>query len=185
MVGVGGGATSPQHDSRLSDVVVSSISSNSPGVYQFDFGKRLEGGHVQQTGVLSPPPTALRTAVGNLRAEYEWDFIRFRRVSRQFCSVAKEDRLYQPHVTHPKDSNQNCSTACGDYPSVLVPQQYRSEGEGDPAIHYGVIASSNQVVTDAKFRDKSSRSKGTLCFEMEATGLMNYFFPFLNHSTNL
>ncbi|KAJ6256405.1 hypothetical protein Dda_8905 [Drechslerella dactyloides] len=44
---------------------------------------------------------------------------------------------------------------------------------GKPNIHYGLIASGNQVVKDAKFRDKINQHLGgdVLCFEMEAAGL--------------
>jgi nucleoside phosphorylase len=46
-------------------------------------------------------------------------------------------------------------------------------GKFDPEIHYGLIASGNQVMRDAKVRDnlgKKYKDK-VLCFEMEAAGL--------------
>jgi hypothetical protein len=46
-----------------------------------------------------------------------------------------------------------------------------------PLIHYGTIASGNQVMRNAAERDRiSSDLGGVLCFEMEAAGLMNNFF---------
>ena len=43
-------------------------------------------------------------------------------------------------------------------------------------IHYGTIASGNQVMKDAAERDRvSGELGGVLCFEMEAAGLMNSF----------
>ncbi|OPB44479.1 hypothetical protein A0O28_0027980 [Trichoderma guizhouense] len=44
-------------------------------------------------------------------------------------------------------------------------------------VHYGLIASGNQVIKDATFRDKLNQTLGgeVLCFEMEAAGLMNNF----------
>jgi hypothetical protein len=46
----------------------------------------------------------------------------------------------------------------------------------DFAIHYGTIASGNQVIKDIATRDKVSGDLGSvLCFEMEAAGLMNEF----------
>jgi nucleoside phosphorylase len=45
-----------------------------------------------------------------------------------------------------------------------------------PVIHYGIIASGNQVMKDGITRDRiSSELGGVLCFEMEAAGLMNSF----------
>jgi len=43
-------------------------------------------------------------------------------------------------------------------------------------IHYGTIASGNQVMRYATERDEISKKLGgVLCFEMEAAGLMNRF----------
>lgn len=42
-------------------------------------------------------------------------------------------------------------------------------------IHYGLIASRNQLVKNAVVRDTLVREKDMLCFEMEAAGLMNHF----------
>jgi nucleoside phosphorylase len=47
----------------------------------------------------------------------------------------------------------------------------------DMRVHYGLIASGNQVIKDAKFRDSLNESfdGNVLCVEMEAAGLMNDF----------
>jgi hypothetical protein len=46
----------------------------------------------------------------------------------------------------------------------------------DPVVHYGLIASGNQVMKDGMNRDStSSQAGGVLCFEMEAAGLMDTF----------
>ena len=47
----------------------------------------------------------------------------------------------------------------------------------DMRIHYGLIASGNQVIKDATFRDKLNKDLGgnVLCVEMEAAGLMDHF----------
>ena len=43
-------------------------------------------------------------------------------------------------------------------------------------VHYGTIASGNQVMRSAAERDRVSvELDGVLCFEMEAAGLMNSF----------
>ncbi|KAF4158277.1 hypothetical protein CNMCM6936_005011 [Aspergillus lentulus] len=48
---------------------------------------------------------------------------------------------------------------------------------GNTRVHYGLIASGNQVVKDAELRDSLDESLGgdVLCIEMEAAGLMNGF----------
>jgi hypothetical protein len=42
-------------------------------------------------------------------------------------------------------------------------------------IHYGLIASANQVLKDSRQRDQLARDLGVYCVEMEAAGLMNDF----------
>lgn len=49
-------------------------------------------------------------------------------------------------------------------------------GSQEIIVHYGTIASGNQVIKDGVTRDRlSSELGGVLCFEMEAAGLMNSF----------
>jgi nucleoside phosphorylase len=52
---------------------------------------------------------------------------------------------------------------------------YQPDFEDDPMIHYGLIASRNQLMNDAVVRDTLVREKDMLCFEMEAASLMNHF----------
>jgi len=49
------------------------------------------------------------------------------------------------------------------------------ESEDNPIIHYGTIASGNQLIKDALIRDTLANEKDILCFEMEAAGLINHF----------
>jgi hypothetical protein len=64
---------------------------------------------------------------------------------------------------------------CGDDSTGLVSRHPRSGDEDNPAIHYGLIASANQLMKDAIIRDKFAAEMDVLCFEMEAAGLMNTF----------
>jgi nucleoside phosphorylase len=59
--------------------------------------------------------------------------------------------------------------------SNLVLRSPRSEHEDNPAIHYGLIASANQLMKDAVIRDRLSDERDILCLKMEAAGLMNSF----------
>ncbi|KAI9729156.1 MAG: hypothetical protein M1834_007063 [Cirrosporium novae-zelandiae] len=56
-------------------------------------------------------------------------------------------------------------------------QENRDEREMTHSVkaHYGNIASGNSVIKDAVLRDKYAADSNILCFEMEATGLMNTF----------
>jgi len=45
----------------------------------------------------------------------------------------------------------------------------------EPAIHYGLIASGDQVMRHGATRDRLRKELDVLCFEMEAAGLMDSF----------
>lgn len=66
-------------------------------------------------------------------------------------------------------------SSCGSSGSSVIARSVRGDDEHDPAIHYGLIASANQLIKDALLRDKLAKEKTVLCFEMEAGGLMNNF----------
>jgi nucleoside phosphorylase len=55
-------------------------------------------------------------------------------------------------------------------------QQLRYQEPRDntaPHIHYGLIASRDQVIKDSKKQDSLAQQLGILCFKMEAAGLIN------------
>jgi len=65
---------------------------------------------------------------------------------------------------------------CCNDPTDLVSRLERTEDEPDaPVVHYGQIASANQLMKDALMRDYLAAKSDVLCFEMEAAGLMNNF----------
>ncbi|KAK1854840.1 nacht and ankyrin domain protein [Colletotrichum chrysophilum] len=187
MVGIGGGAPSQEHDIRLGDVVVSSRGKGSGGVIQFDYGKSIQGEDFQETGHLNQPPTSLLTAAAALDARYDFEGPRLndkvnealkgrRKAFRNKYSrpLDDTDRLHRPEVTHPDNLPGDCVATCSIKPKDLVERYPRSEDDDNPSVHYGLIASSNQVMKDAMKRDKLVQ-RGVLCFEMEAAGLMNDF----------
>jgi nucleoside phosphorylase len=187
MVGIGGGAPSKKHDIRLGDIVVSDPSNGTGGVFQYDFGKTIQDQSFRTIGFLNKPPRVLLAAVGTLKAEYESDGHQFENAINGILEKKRKlrnkyirpdpstDRLYQSGVVHPLDDGANCVATCGDDTSTLVSRPERTEDEDNPAIHYGLVASANQLMKDALVRDKLAAEKNILCFEMEAAGLMNSF----------
>jgi nucleoside phosphorylase len=181
MVGIGGGAPSSTHDIRLGDVVVSEPCGTSGGVIQYDRGKMTQEGKFQRTGSLKSPPTILLTALGRLQAEHEGSenkislFItemvkRYPKLKREYTfQGAPHDQLYQATYDH---SEMNATCEMCD-PQELVRRERREDT--DPQIHYGNIASSNQVMKHGVTRDQLCKELNVLCFEMEAAGLMSDF----------
>ncbi|KEY73950.1 hypothetical protein S7711_09447 [Stachybotrys chartarum IBT 7711] len=186
MVGIGGGAPTAEHDVRLGDIVVSGRDGDEGGVFQYDFGKTIQDQTFRHTQHLNQPPQLLLAAVGGLEAQYEADGHQleaqvkqiFEKKTRLRTKYSRppvvSDKLYQSDIVH-RGPPENCSEACGDGPDYLVQRRERGEEDDNPTIHYGLIASANQLMKDAKIRDRLAADKGVLCFETEAAGLMNHF----------
>ncbi|KAF3925690.1 Ankyrin-1 [Arthrobotrys entomopaga] len=184
MVGVGGGAPNlPKRDIRLGDIVVGVPRGREGGVIQYDFGKTIQDQTFELKGFLNQPPTVLRTAVSGLKAQYEADGHRLDeditdilnkkpRLKKKYKRPdPSSDRLLKAEAIHGPD----CEVACGNDPTKLIMRPERTDIEDNPSIHYGLIASANQLMKDARVRDKLAAEKDVLCFEMEAAGLMNHF----------
>ncbi|THW42121.1 hypothetical protein D6D22_05067 [Aureobasidium pullulans] len=184
MVGVGGGAPTIKHDIRLGDVVVSSPVDGKGGVYQYDYGKSLQGQRFTHTGFLNQPPAVLRSAVNSVVTLYEEDGHQIDeriqavlgkrpRLRKKYGRPSPEtDRLYEANNAHPINDQNDCGEQCG---SGVVQRCKAEDREDNPTIHYGTIASANQLMKDATTRDALAKEQGILCFEMEAAGLMNHF----------
>ena len=187
MVGIGGGAPTPSCDIRLGDVVVSSPRSGTGAVFQYDYGKSVQHKSFEHIRLFNQPPPLLRTAVSVLRAKYESDGHQLvkavdtvlqqkSRLRRRYGRPSPaSDRLYNANYVHPMGTDDTCTSVCQDL-SQLVARPVRSEEDNDDtSIHYGPIASANQLMKDALARDALTKANGVLCFEMEAAGLMNFF----------
>lgn len=187
MVGIAGGAPSQKHDIRLGDIVVSVPGEGEGGVFQYDYGKVMEGERFQTTGFLNQPPPLLRTTVASLKSKYEIRDHGFdaainrllqknpRLQQRYKRPEPSKDRLYRPGVLHQGNKDTDCEVSCGTDPKILISRRPRTRDEDNPAIHYGLIASANSLMKDSTVRDRLSAENGVLCFEMEAAGLMNQF----------
>lgn len=187
MVGIGGGAPSQKHDIRLGDVVVSAPCDGIGGVFQYDFGKAIQDGTFHTTGFLNQSPRVLRNAVNGLQADYEIHgheleeainniLDKLPRLRRKYGRpLQTTDILFKSTVTHPLNTEEHCASCCGDVSSNIVTRVDRTQEDDNPTLHYGLIASANQVMKDAHIRDKLIKEKDVLCFEMEAAGLMNQF----------
>jgi nucleoside phosphorylase len=176
MVGIGGGVPGEEADIRLGDVVVSKPHTVHGGVVQYDLGNATPSGF-KRTGHLNTPPTILLAAVASVRAN------EFRGRSKVSEHIAKLNRLsifrrdkagadVLFNATYDHEGGKTCDKCSEDRQETRQPR----ESEEDIVVHYGTIASGNQVMRNAAERDKvSAELGGVLCFEMEAAGLMNSF----------
>jgi nucleoside phosphorylase len=175
MVGIGGGVPSDEADVRLGDVVVSQPYMQHGGVIQYDFGKTTPNGFIQ-TGFLNAPPTILLNALAKLQANryrHKSDISVYLSALCHLpgfaCDNSGPDILFESTYNHVGGPTcERCSKA------RLLKRTTR--GSQEIVVHYGTIASGNQVMRDGVTRDRiSSGLGGVLCFEMEAAGLMNSF----------
>ena len=143
---------------------------------QYDFGKTGPEGRLKPTGFVNTPPPVLLTALAKLRsnqyigrsslATHLTPFVHLPHFSRD---EAGPDFLYESTYKH-----VGGTTCDGCDAEKRVKRSPRTNQ--DVVIHYGTIASGNQVMKDGVTRDRiSSELEGVLCFEMEAAGLMNSF----------
>ncbi|KAL2859770.1 purine and uridine phosphorylase [Aspergillus lucknowensis] len=176
MVGIGGGVPRENFDIRLGDIVVSKPTDSQSGVIQYDYGKTLHNGYFYRTGSLNKPPPILLKAIAqmesdsilgqNLLGKIISDAWQTKDVRNQFPRPSK-DQLFRSTYNH-KSNRLDCS-ACDE--GQLVDRPVRTSQE--PHIHYGLIASGDQVMKDSRTRDSIAQSLEVLCFEMEAAGLMD------------
>ncbi|KAL2845287.1 purine and uridine phosphorylase [Aspergillus pseudoustus] len=182
MVGIAGGVPSEQADIRLGDVVVGKPANATGGVFQHDMGKLLQRGHLHTTGTLNKPPAILLTAMSKLQADHLLTESKVTEYLESMCAQLGDhwrrfkrpdldsDRLFKSDYVHLDPDSETCS-GCDKSNEYLRPLRSLSNS---PQIHYGAIASGNQVVRDSITRDQLAQ-KGILCFEMEAAGLMDRF----------
>lgn len=176
MVGIGGGVPSAEADVRLGDVVVSQPDKTFNGVVQYDSGKTTPSGF-GRTGALNAPPQTLLDAVAKVRAnemrgrsKVSEHIAKLDRIPMFQRSKAGPDVLFEAAYDH--EGRQTCDGCLKDRQEARPPR----DSEEEVVVHYGTIASGNQVMKSAAQRDRVSADLGgVLCFEMEAAGLMNSF----------
>lgn len=180
LVGIGGGAPTPQNDIRLGDVVVSLPTARFPGVIQYDRGKEIENSTFELTGALQPPPRQLMTAISSLRSNPDLPSNPLQPLLNDVVNrVPDSSKLKYMHPGQEHDhlfslACRACQAGqCMDMNNHIQKRPLRPTDH--PEIHYGLIASANRVLKDAAVRDRWAQEHGILCFEMEAAGVMNTF----------
>ncbi|PIG88429.1 kinesin [Aspergillus arachidicola] len=136
-------------------------------------------GRFQRTGSLNKPPRVLLTAISQMQSDNMMGnrpvhgiisraLLKNQAMQEQF-SRPQEDLLFHTQYNH-QPGALDCSNC--DRGKVLARALRPID---DPYIHYGLIASGDQVIKDATTRDTIAQESGmgVLCFEMEAAGLMD------------
>lgn len=171
----------------LGDVVVSSPRQNHGGVVQYDKGawqgqerRLIFRGHTN--GV----PGDLLAAVNNFRSK-GWSNTNVSEVLQQMRNKLDEqrqqqyddpgpnrDRLYNDEYQHQGTEHEDCKVCCER--ENMISRNERSQEAyrpvNEPRVHFGNIASSNQLQISAQERNRVQAEHEAICFEMEAAGVM-------------
>jgi nucleoside phosphorylase len=195
LVGIGGGI--PANKIRLGDVVVGVPGGAHPGVIKWDKGKAIDGGGFERTGSLDKAPASLLTALSKLEAEHRLQGseipIYLKEAESKFPRLAGNllrspelvDILFKKgysHINKPESSQENEDNVRdeededGDCRFCDKSETIKRKPR-EMQIHYGLIASGDQVIKDASRRDRINEDLGgkVLCVETEAAGLMDRF----------
>ncbi|KAK4078600.1 uncharacterized protein Triagg1_2931 [Trichoderma aggressivum f. europaeum] len=204
MVGIGGGIPGRV---RLGDIVVSRPSGSYPGVVQWDLGKSEKLGFKRTGALDRPPRALLTALAkleafhdmdDSQIPKYLKDMAnKWPKLAGKYTwSPRLKDPMLEPDI-----SKANASLWGSIFVIIfqallalyrllfglqvpvekVMPSMSDEKSTcGEPRgidIHYGLIASGNQVVKDGTIRDRINQSLGgeVLCIEMEAAGLMNNF----------
>jgi len=185
MVGIGGGIPNIDKgvDVRLGDVVVSQPDKTHGGVVQYDKYKNEEGGQFKLKGSLNKPSLPLLTALASLQAQHEvygnQITTYLSRMMEQYPNMkengyaypgVEQDYLYCTVCSYCEPISDELCDKCQN--GKVLRRERRCI---KPVVHYGIIASGNQVVKDSRVRDRLGIKFEAKCVEMEAAGLMDDF----------
>jgi nucleoside phosphorylase len=88
---------------------------------------------------------------------------------------ADNNQLYQSYFPHPHDKPNKLCDNCCDL-SFCTLQNKRGKGAvravDTPKVHYGNIASSNQLQISAAMRDRIAAKHQAICFKIEGAGVI-------------
>jgi len=173
MVGIGGGIPSEKYQIRLGDIVVSEPSGRSSGVVQTDFGKWETDGF-KIMGSLDRPAEGLIRGMGAMKRQQLRNKSKIHSFVKHFSgSFSDPETLkYQGRENDPIYKEDLVSRPNGVCPECEAQHELHIP---DPKVHYGIIASGNQVIKNREQRDKLHNQLEACCVEMEAFGLMNSF----------
>ncbi|GLB01561.1 hypothetical protein AtubIFM57143_000995 [Aspergillus tubingensis] len=173
MVGIAGGSPRAGNDVRLGDVVVGTM------VKPTRFGKDTTEGF-EHTGHVPRPPEILLCRVNHLKKRTLMDIDMERIVDDKIRALGitlrnrfqprskMVDRLYASDYIHSDDCD--CKKDKSGLPDRIVAREERLTGNR-LMVHSGPIASGDQVIKNAKIRDRDASKLGTICFDMESAAL--------------
>ncbi|KID97502.1 ankyrin repeat protein, partial [Metarhizium majus ARSEF 297] len=159
---------------------------NNPPTLLLRAVSKLRTDHDLRGSRMYNPPTLLLRAVSKLRTGHDLKGSRIPAfleelktkwpdMTKEYLKRCYNDVLFRADYNHVRYHDQNMEEE--KFCQFCDVDESLSRGHRDMRIHYGLIASGNEVIEDALSRDKLNRNLGgdLLCVETEAAGLMNNF----------
>jgi nucleoside phosphorylase len=172
--------SSEMAETVLGDVIVSD------GVVQYDLGRRMPEEFAAKDTLLDAlgrPNTEIRALLAKLRGLHGRKTLQGRmagymdvlRGEPELAAVypgRAQDRLFEATNRHVSDG-MSCEECGCD--GKLVQRTRLEQGDGQPAVHFGLIASGDTVMKSGEDRDDIARKAGIIGFEMEGAGVWDVF----------
>ncbi|GKT86037.1 NB-ARC and TPR domain-containing protein [Colletotrichum tofieldiae] len=182
----------------LGDVVISE------GVVAFDFGRQYPDMFLRKTGMmdtLGRPPPVVRAKLAKLRTRHDRKLLN-EKMSQYLNILADEfgdeisypgtyeDKLFESTYHHKHRRSAGCSVCNDDSDKNSVCEKARTasckELDCDdarlvpqptvrPIVHFGLVASGDQVLKSGEHRDRIAAREGVVAFEMEAAATWEHF----------
>ncbi|KAF4509475.1 hypothetical protein G6O67_003648 [Ophiocordyceps sinensis] len=164
----------------LGDVIISD------GVVQYDLGQRLPERFVRKDTLLDAlgrPNTEIRSLLAKLKGVRGQKTMRSKIASNldklkkdialktEYPGVQR-DRLFEPTYRHVRDGMTCEECGCS---GELVRRRRLEQGTPQPAIYFGLIASSDTVMKAGEERDVLVQQENVIGFEMEGAGVWDRF----------
>ncbi len=162
----------------LGDVIVSE------GVVQYDLGQRLPKKFVPKETLrdaLGRPNLEIRAVLAKLKSLRDRKMLQdkiagYMEVLRvqgepELAAAypgATQDKLFEATYRHVRDGMSCQECACN---GKLVPRARLEPCDGQPAVHFGLMASGDTVMKSGKDRDAIAQRSGVIGFEMEGAAV--------------
>jgi nucleoside phosphorylase len=194
VVGIAGGVPTygpagNTHQIVLGDVAISFPRGNHGGVVQYDKGAWVDDGRLHYRGHTDGIHGDLLAAVNRFRSK-GWSQTNIAPTLQQMRSRLDDerrsqyddpgetnDRLFKDDYKHRGDDRVDCKVCCD--PVQTLSRSQRGDGArracDQPRVHFGNVASSNQLQISAIERNRIRDEHDVICFEMEAAGLFDEY----------
>ncbi|PSN58704.1 purine and uridine phosphorylase [Corynespora cassiicola Philippines] len=193
VVGIAGGVPRYGPAGAVSEIVLGDVVVSYPrgnhGVLQYDKGAWQGQSRLNFRGYTNGVPGDLMAAVNNFRAE-GWSKTGIAETLKQMRLKLDEkrqgqyddpgptrDRLFEGSYEHQGTELDDCKDCCDA--DRTISRTDRGDGDtrflDEPCIHFGSVASSNQLQISAAERNRIQQEHEAICFGMEAAGVMEEY----------